>query len=291
MNKENKLGDAAWMLTSALFFTVVDILVEVFGPRFSVWQIGFGRFIFGLVSLPLLARALRMDLFGEERVLLLLRGVSGTLSFLCFIVAIQRLPLSQAVVLFYLFPAWAALLSPWVAAEKTPLQDWPFVAGAFGGVGLILWPQPGTVDLDWGHLFGLAAAFFAGVTVSLIRRLRARNNVITLYFYFCLVGVAVTVTSLTLQGGPVVPDARGAMVLLLVGVLAGTAQLCMNQGFKTLNAAKGAVLLMSEAVFASSFGIILLGEPMTWRLAGGAVLILGCGIGLSLRSRAKPPPG
>lgn len=275
------------MLTSAFFLAAGDVAIKLIGPELTVWQIGVGRFLFGAATIPLLAWGAWAGLRGQRRGLLLLRGVTGTGAFLCLIMAIKTLPLSLALVLFCLRPAFGALLSPLICRERTSGAEWLAVTLSFGGAVLILWPAGLGPGLTLNHLFPLAAAFLSGVVICLIRRLSEDDKPTTIYFYYCLVGMACCLAPLFLQPQPVVPSRIGLIGLALIGGFTLAGQLAMNYGFALLGAARGGVLLMAELVGGATFGIIFLGEPLSWRLLIGAGLILGCGAGLSLRGRKE----
>jgi drug/metabolite transporter (DMT)-like permease len=270
------------MTAAALFYGAMNISVKLSAPYLTLWQTAMGRFALGLVLIPLLAWRLKMDLFGRDRWLLFARGVSATGAFLLLIQAFKTIPLSEGMVLFYLWPVFACLLSARVAGEPTGKREWPFVAGALAGTVLILWPGGGAdIDLRTGHFFALGASFFAGLAVILIRRLRRTNNAFTIYFYFCITGGLVCLVPLIAQNAPVLPaSGRGWMVLGAVAVFAMAGQVIMNQGMKYVSGSRTGVLMMIEVIAASCFGIVFLKEPLGLRLVLGALLILGCGFGL-----------
>jgi drug/metabolite transporter (DMT)-like permease len=105
-------GGAVWILLAPLFYAGMSTSSKLAASYLSVWQIGVGRFIFGLAVVPIIVRALKLNLWGRQRFLLTLRGLCGSAAFLLLVAAFQRIPLSQAMVLFYLYPAFTALLSP-----------------------------------------------------------------------------------------------------------------------------------------------------------------------------------
>ncbi|MBW1713569.1 MAG: DMT family transporter [Deltaproteobacteria bacterium] len=287
----NLIG-TVWMVTAALFYGGMSISLKLSLDHLTVWQTGMGRFVLGLALLPLLVRWFKLSLWGRNRALLLLRGLSGTLVFLFMIQAFKTVPLSVAIVLFYLWPVFACILSPWVAGEPTTRREWPFIAGALAGTVLILLPGQAGSGLAGGHFLALAAAVLAGLDVILIRRLGRTNNSFSIYFYFCLIGGLSCLGPLLAAEAPLTPvSAPGWVILLAVAVLSMAAQLSMNQGIKYLTASKTGVLLMIEVVVASTFGVVCLGETLTWRLLAGTGLILGCGAALILLPAGVAPPG
>ncbi|MGD8388606.1 MAG: DMT family transporter [Desulfobacteraceae bacterium] len=272
---------AALVILAALLYGAMNISVKLSASHLSVWQTAMGRFLLGALVIPFLARPLHLDLLGRERRLLILRGLCATAAFVLLIQAIKTIPLSVAIVLFYLWPVFACILSAWVAGEPTTGREWPFVIGAFFGSALILWPEEAGPGVQVGHLLALASSFLAGMAIILIRRLGKTNNAFTIYFYFCLMGALFCLGPLLSRPASVLPASTAGWIgLLAVAVFAMSAQVIMNQGMKTLNASRTGVYMMIEVLAASTFGVLWLSEPFGPKLVAGTILILGCGVAL-----------
>lgn len=282
------LGGLIWVGLAAFFYSAMSCSAKLASAHLSVWQLGVGRYGLGLLLIPMIVRALGLSLWGRQRCLLLLRGLFGAAGFLLLVAAFQRIPLSLAMVLFYLYPAFTALLSHWVAGEHTPRGDWPFICGAFIGTTLILWPAESTGPLNPGHLFALIAAVMCALAILLVRLLGRENNIYTLFFYLCLAGTLGSLGPLIFQESPIVPEfAAGWVGLAAVALFSVGAQLSLNKALVSIPAPKVSVMMTAEVPATACFGVIYLGEPLGWRLMVGAFIILGCGLYLNLRP-AKP---
>lgn len=283
------------MVVAALSYGCMNICVKLSGPHLTIWQAGMGRFLLGVAVMPILARLFRLPRGARERRLLLMRGVSGTVSFLMLIQAMMMIPLSIAMVLFYLWPVFTCVLSAWVAGEPTPRREWPLVICALLGVAVILWPEQGGPGLSLGHFLALGSSFFAGHAVILIRRLRRSNDAFTIYHYYCLAGAVITAVPLLTQSAPLLPvSGAGWLLLSAVALFSMIAQVVMNEGMKYLDASRTGSLMMIEVITAAAFGALWLGEDLHPRFYVGAFLILGSGavlMALPPRSgpRANPP--
>jgi drug/metabolite transporter (DMT)-like permease len=259
------------------------------GAYLNVWQIGAGRFLLGVIVVPVIVRTLRINLWGQKRFLLTVRGVCGAFAFLLLVASFQRIPLSVAMVLFYLYPAFTSLFSAWVAGEPTPKTAWPFVCGAFIGTTLILWPDQSAGDFNLGHLLAIIASVFCAFTLLLVRRLGKENNIYTLFFYLCLTGTLASLGPLLMQDGPILPvQSLGWIFVGAVGIFSIGAQLTINQALVHIPAPKVSVMMTAEVPLVAGFGVIFLGEPLGWRLLVGALIVFGCGIGLNLLSAKTP---
>jgi drug/metabolite transporter (DMT)-like permease len=279
-SKESGIG-TAWMVCSAVLYGGMNIWIKLGAPHLTVWQTAIGRFALGSFLIAALARPFHIDLRGRSRLLLAARAVSGTLAFLLMVQALQWIPLSVALILFYLWPVFTCLLSPWIAGEPTGKKEWLFVISALLGAALILWPDRVGAGLGLGHFLALTSSFFAGLAIILIRRLRRENNPLTIYFYFSSIGGILCLGPLLTQSGPLLPTSdQGWLCLVAVACFAMGAQVSMNQGMKYLKASKAGALMMIEVLTATTFGTLYLGESLTLRLAAGGMLILGSGAAL-----------
>jgi drug/metabolite transporter (DMT)-like permease len=278
------LGGLVWLGLAPMFYSAMSSSAKLAGAHLSVWQIGMGRFVLGLMLVPAVIRLLGLSLWGRQRSLLTVRGLCGATTFLFQVAAFQRIPLSVAMVLFYLYPAFAALLSPWLTGEPTSKRAWPFILGAFAGTTLILWPtEAARADLDLGHLLAVAAAVLCAVTLLLVRRLGKENNIYTLFYYLCLAGTLASLGPLLLQEGPLLPVGSHAWFeLTAVALFSVGAQLSINQALIHIPAPKVSVMMTAEVPLVACFGVLYLGEPVDWRLLMGSLLIFGCGVGLNI---------
>jgi len=273
----------AYLLISGLSFTAQNVAVKYAGSILLSWQFSFARFAIGGVGMIFLAKVLHHNLTGKHKAVLSLRGVFGTIGFTAQIASIQYLPLSEAIVLFFLFPVFSTMFSKVTTGEPVPISDWPLLASAFLGVFLIVGLGSSDLSFGLGHLFALTGALFSGLAVNLVRRLNSDNNPLTIYFYFCIIGLAMSLSVLLVREQPLVPSWRGLWFMLLTALLAMLGQLAMTKGYKTITGPRGGVILMSQVAFAGIYGVIFLGERLTWRLLVGGLLIVLSGTVLGLK--------
>ncbi|MGB5750480.1 MAG: DMT family transporter [Desulfobacterales bacterium] len=276
-------GALIWVILAPLFYAALSVSAKLAGEYLSVWQVGLGRFLFGLLLVPVIVKALGLSLWGQQRFLLIARGLCGSVAFLLLVAAFQRIPLSLAMVLFYLYPAFTAILSPWVTGEPTVKIAWLFICCAFMGTSLILWPHEASTALNPGHLFAVISSILCAFTLLLVRRLGRENNIYTLFFYLCLTGTLASLGPLMMQDLPILPGSVAAWVgVAAVAVFSVAAQLTINQALVRIPATIVSVMMTAEVPLVACFGVLFLDEPLDWRLISGASLIFGCGVGLSL---------
>lgn len=266
-----------------VFYAAMSAAAKLAGAHVSVWHIGVGRFCLGLLVTPVIVRALGLSLWGKQRFLLAVRGLCGSVAFLFLVASLQRIPLSVALIIFYLYPAFTALLSPWVTGEPTARNAWPFICCAFIGIILILWPSGVSAALNPGHLFAAIASILCALTLLLVRRLSKDNNIYTLFFYLCLTGTLAGLVPLLMRASPILPQQTAPWLgIAAVAVFSIGAQLSINQALVHIPAPRVSVMMTAEVPLVAAFGVLYLGEPIGWRLIVGALFIFGSGVGLNL---------
>jgi len=268
---ENVAGPL-FMISAALLFTLLNLLIKLMGPEYDVWDIGFYRFLGGVLVLVALFGRHKNPFKGDNIRLLIIRGCTGSIAFISMVTAIRALPVSTAIVIFFSFPAFSAIFSFLIYGEKIKALEMACIATVLIGTGILF---DFTIT---GSLFGQAMALiggvFAGLTVTLIRTLRETNGPVVIYLYFCTMGAIVTAPLFILN--PVLPTTAIEWSMIIAIVFTSlTAQLLMNQGFFYCTGWEGGVFMSSEVIFTAIVGITFLGDPATWRFWTGGLIIFG----------------
>jgi drug/metabolite transporter (DMT)-like permease len=259
------------MLVSALMFAVLDILIKTIGPEFRVWDIAFYRWGGSFAVMMLIFSWQGNPFKCDNHKLMVFRSISGCIAFLSLTTAIRLAPVSTIMVLFYSFPAFAAIFSYLLFGERISKGEIFCIVAAICGVAVLL-----DINLDGhftGYILGFIGGAFAGLTVSMIKKLRDKNGPVVIYLYFCLFGAVVAFPPYI--SNPTMPDS--AIDWLMIGGIVGTsivAQITMNQGFKYCKSWEGGLFLTCEMIFVAFFGIFYLQEPTSWRFWTGGLLIL-----------------
>ena len=280
------LAGPLFMLSAALLFTLLNLCIKLLGPAYRFWDIGFYRFGGGALVLLLLFARRGNPYRGQNVRLLIIRGCTGSAAFIALVAAIRMLPVSTALVIFYAYPAFAAVCAFLIYDERLGRAQMICIGAVLAGVAVLF-----DFSLDgslWGKALALTGSAFAGLTVTLIRSLRLSNGPVVIYLYFCTMGLAVVILPFLAQ--PVVP-ATGLEWALIGGIVLTslTAQLLMNQGFFYCRGWEGGVFMSSEVIFTAAVGILLLGDPVGWRFWLGGLMIVGGAVALN-RAKGKPGP-
>ena len=260
------------MLSAALLFAMLNICIKLLGGEFSAWDIAFYRSFGGMVLLQLIFGRRRNIFKGHNLPLLVIRGCAGAVAFLSMVMAIRLLPVSTAMVIFFTYPAFAAIFSFLLLKEGIDRNEAFCLLLVLVGAG-VLFDFRLTGSLA-GQAIALLGGVFAGLAMTLIQRLRRDNDSVVIYLYFCTMCAIAAAPKFIMN--PTFPDTAVEVALILGIILSSlSAQLLMNQGFLYCRGWEGGVFMSSEVVFTAIIGISFLGDPASWRFWLGGLLILG----------------
>jgi drug/metabolite transporter (DMT)-like permease len=216
-------------------------------------------------------------------------GLVSALSTVCTTTAITYIPLYQAVVILYLYPAFTVLLSIIFRVDKITLRAFLGVAAAFIGCVLLVWPdEVAGLALSWAHGLGVLGSFFFAATLVLIRRLGQGHSGLEPFLFYCLASILVAYPLSHLFGSGLGIDSlsevgRGA-ALAAIGALA---QLMAFAAVKYLPPYKVGIIGTLEVLAASLASWLMFSDPFTFRAGIGAAIIIYAAFGFSAK---KPAP-
>ena len=92
------LAGPLFMLSAALLFTVLNLLIKLLGSEFTVWSIGFYRFFGGAALILAVFGRYQNPFKGHNLRLLITRGCTGCCAFISIVTAVRMLPVSTALI-------------------------------------------------------------------------------------------------------------------------------------------------------------------------------------------------
>ena len=269
------------MVLAAFIYSISDILNKLLTLSLPITEIAFFRFFLGgMILWPILVSR-RISLKGNQIWALILRGIFGTVSFFCLLESMARIPISLTMVLFYTFPIFTAFFSFLLLGETIKKKGFALIVIGLAGIFILM--NPSLHSFNQGYLFALLASLIGAMAMVMTRKARGTNGALIIYFYFCMVGGAISFPFFLYHFK--MPNLQEGVLLFSLGVLLLVAQVMMNHGFKYCKAAEGSLILMSEVVFTGMAGIYLFRDPMTVHFGVGALLIVVSGFGLNWVSR------
>jgi drug/metabolite transporter (DMT)-like permease len=256
-----------YMVLATIFFAVMNVLVKYI-PRVGAVEIVFFRSIVSLIMSYVILKQKKIDLWGNNKKWLIIRGVAGSAGLLMFFYTIKTMPLGSAIAVQYMSPVFTSLLGIFIVKESVKSLQWVFFFLAFLGVVAIQGFDPRVTTLQ--VIIGLVGAMSAGMAYNSIRKLRISDHPLVIIFYFPL--VTIPITGVYLLTNWLTPTFFELMILIGIGVVTQFAQFFMTKAYQSDTLSKIAPIQYIGIVFALAIGYLLFDE--TYDLSSGLGIII-----------------
>ena len=270
MFTRNQLG-VLYGIASVACFAMMDASVKWL-DMFPVGQVLFSRFFFGLIPILMLVPRSEFKTFYKTSrpKLHAFRAITGTLAIIALFIALREIPLADVVSLTFGGPIFVTLGSIFFLSEKVGIKRW--LAVLIGFFGMLLIVKPAYEELNIYYIFPIIFCLGLSYVAIAIRQLSSTEPVWLISFYFSL---SITILSLfTIPQGWVMPNFNHLILLSLVGVFGGVANLWLSQSLKYAEVSLVTPLKYLALVFAIIFGYFIWDEIPTIKTLLGALLVI-----------------
>ena len=270
MLTKNQLG-LLYMFLSVCTFSVMDLLVKWSGD-YPTGQVLFFRGFFGILPTYFLIPKDKLRTFYKTKrpKQHLFRCIIGLVALVAIVIALRELPLAVVVSLSYAAPLFITILSILLLSEKVGIFRWAAVL--IGFIGVIVISEPGFKEMNL--LYFLPIIFCIGmafVTIA-IRKLSTTEPIWLISIFFT---ITISIAGLTtIPMGWVMPNFQDFILLALIGVTGGAANLLLTQSYKLSEVSLVAPLKYLSLVFAVIFGYMIWNETPTLKTLVGASLVI-----------------
>lgn len=272
-----------FMLLSTLAFACMNVTVKYL-KGVSAFQIVFFRsasslfFTFGFLlknNIPIL---------GNNKKLLISRGVVGVTSMTLFFMSTKYLSIGTAVSLRYLAPIFAGIFAVFFLKEKILPLQWLFFVIAFLGM-LVLKGLDAQVNIT-GLIMILIAAITSGLVYVIINKIGKSEHPVVVVNYFMVIA---TLTGLLLSlNSWKTPEGIEWPLLFSLGVFGYFGQVYMTKAFQTGKTTIIAPIKYVEVIFTVVFGLFLFNELYSfWSLLGISLIIGSLSLNVIYKAHKK----
>ena len=285
---KNHLG-AVYMILSILFFSFMDILIKV-TDEYDVGQIMFFRALFGLIPIFFLIPKNRIKNFYKTKNIKLhfFRSFFVAIAMAAIFIGLRNLQLAEVTALAFSGPLWVVLFSMFFLSEKIRLKRW--IAVGLGFIGVIIISKPGFDNLNFYYIYPIIFCIgFAGVSILIRKLTLAGETVWLIAFYFSLVSGLGGLLTIPL-GLWKMPTTYDFILLILIGLLGGIANLLLTQSYKLAEVTLTTPLKYLSLVIAIIFGFYFFEEiPSIHTLSGAALIVVSSAIIFIRENQLKKP--
>jgi len=270
MLTKNQLG-FLYMFMSICAFSIMDLIVK-WSEYYPLGQVLFFRGFFGLVLYFLIMPRDRIKNFyyTKRAGLHFLRSLFGLIALIAIFIALRNLPLATVVSISFAAPIFTTIFSIFFLNEKVRFYRW--VAVLIGFIGIIVITEPGFHSLNIYYIYPIIFCLGLSYVAIAIRQLSTTEPVWLISLNF---SVAITFASLfTIPFGWIMPETKDLVLLCMIGLLGGVANLWLSQSFKLSEVSLVSPLKYLALVFGIIFGYLIWDEIPTIKTLLGALLVV-----------------
>lgn len=258
------------MLLATFFYALMNVTVKKL-DTIPVYEIMFFRALVTLVMTVAMIKHKGISLHGNNKKLLFLRGLFGSVSLFLYFVTLKHIPLASAVILQYLSPIFSTLMAIFILKQPMKPIKWVFYAIAFAGVFVVKGFDPRVSSLMF--LCGLGSAMLSGLGYNSIAKLKSYDDPYVVVMYFPLVTLPLVLIPTLINW--VTPNWEEFLWLIAMGVVTQVAQVLMTRAFQTENIGKVVIFQYTGLVFALGFGYLFFNETLNLQSISGMLLVAG----------------
>jgi drug/metabolite transporter (DMT)-like permease len=284
----------ALMLVGCFMFSLNDTAGKWLVATYSVGQLLLIRSIVALCVLAPFIRREGWNAFAQapRPRLQLLRVVLSSLEVALFYWAVVYLPLADVTTFYLAGPIFVTALSPFLLNESIGWKRASAVVAGF--IGVLVAMRPSTASFGLPALIALSGSAFFALLMIVTRTLRGTSDIALVTGQ--MIGTLV-LGALIAPFGWVMPSARDFALLLLLGVVAMLAHVCVNRSLKLAPASLVVPYQYTLILWAMILGYLVFGDVPEKLLVLGAAIIVAAGVFIFFRERAAtgegdplPPP-
>ena len=270
MLTQNQLG-FLYMFLSVCAFSFMDLIVK-WSDNYPIGEVIFFRGFFGLIPIFLLIPRERLRNFYQTKrhKLHFQRCLSGLIALIAIFISLRKLPLATVVSISFAAPIFITIMSIFFLNEKVGMYRW--LAVLVGFIGIVIITEPGLNSFNIYYLYPIIFCIGLSYVAIVIRRLSLTEPIWLIGFYFSF---TIMMTSfLTLPYGWIMPSLKDFILLSLVGILGGAANLLLTQSYKFSEVSLVSPLKYLSLLFAIFFGYLIWNEIPSYKTLVGASLVI-----------------
>ena len=259
------------MFLSVCAFSIMDLIVK-WSENYPLGEVLFFRGFFGLLFYFCIIPKDRLKNFyyTKRAGLHFLRCIFGLIALLSIFIALRNLPLATVVSISFAAPIFTTIFSIFFLSEKVGFFRW--LAVFVGFIGIIIITEPGFASLNIYYVYPIIFCLGLSYVAIAIRQLSSTEPVWLISLNF---SAAITLAGIfTIPFGWIMPNIKDLILLSLIGVFGGVANLWLSQSYKFSEVSLVTPLKYLGLIFAIFFGFFIWDEVPTFKTLIGAFLVI-----------------
>ena len=271
-NKNNKFN----LIFASFFFSLMTVCVKKIDDRIPVYELVFIRSLFSLSITSFIINKRKINPWGNNKPLLILRGLFGTIALLCIFYAIRNMPLSISTVIQYTYPIFISIFAGILIKEKITKNIIIGLLAGWAGILIILNPyQLSNLNLQI-NILSILIAFIGAISTALayitVKKLSLTEDIFIIIKYFPL--ISIVILSPIVFFNWVTPSTNDLIWIIGIGLFTQAGQTFLTIGLKKLPASEASTINYLQVLFGSLWGILFFSELININFLLGSLLVL-----------------
>ncbi len=275
-NKKNNSFKKVNLILASFFFSLMTVCVKIIDNRIPIYELVFFRSLISLFITSLVINKKKINPWGNNKPLLILRGLLGTIALVCIFYAIKNMPLNISTVIQYTYPIFIAMFAGILIKEKITKNL--IIASLIGWLGILIILNPyqlSSLNVELNKLTVLIA-FLGAISTALayitVKKLSLTEDIYIIIKYFPLISV-ITLSPIVLFNW-VTPNINDLTWIIAIGIFTQAGQTFLTIGLKKLPTSEAATINYLQVIFGSLWGILFFNELINFNFIIGAGLVL-----------------
>ena len=276
LSKKNRFTNNINLIFASLFFSLMTVCVKKIDNRIPIYELVFFRSLLSLLITSLIINKRNINPWGENKPLLILRGLLGTIALICIFYAIRNMPLNISTVIQYTYPIFISIFAGILLNERITKNIFLAVITGWLGILIILNPsQLSNLNVQLNNLT-IAIAFLGSISTSLayitVKKLSLTEDIFIIIKYFPLISI-ITLSPVVFINW-VTPNISDLVWIIGIGIFTQAGQTFLTIGLKILPATEAASINYFQVFFGSLWGIFFFSEIININFLIGSLLVL-----------------
>ena len=274
--KDYNIKGIKYLLGSGLAFSLMTVCVKAIANRIPVPELVFARAFISIIITRFFLLKNNINPWGNQRRLLIIRGLLGTGALFCIFKALTILPIATATVIQYIYPTFTVICGYIILKEFISRSIIYSVIIGWAGIILVAQPEWNINENIYTTFFALGSAILGALLTSLayicVRKLSEKEHPLVIIYYFPLVSVPLSIPLII--NDFVLPNGIDWIWILGIGLFTQIGQICITEGLRLIPASQAASVNYSQVIFASLWGVLIFREPITFTIFMGGFCVL-----------------
>tara|TARA_B100000073_G_scaffold49086_1_gene36232 strand:- start:375 stop:1322 length:948 start_codon:yes stop_codon:yes gene_type:complete len=304
MSFNNNPKGILFILTGMALFSIQDSLIKYIFEDTALYELYFGRTLTALILLALYLKITSQKLVMKTYYPLLttVRVICFFFGFSFFYISLTYMSLAMANALFFSSPFFISILAIVFLGEKVGIRRWLAIIVGFLGVYIVL--NPNFENFDYTKLAPVACALFYAISMTITKITSDKDSVYSQMFHLYIGAIGISIIFFIFTGKGqfnTFSDPTLQFILrewftnptyswpfiIIMGLVASLSFYFVFSAYSIASPSVVSLFEYSLIIWAIIIGYLLFNDIPTARTFIGVALIIGAGVYIYIREKAK----